>query len=116
MIMKGDWKLIHFFEDDSVQLYNVKEDIGERNDLSKGSPGIAKQLFDELNAWQKETKAAIPTVLNDSFDPSGDKGKNPSEPNAADLSGGFDELCREPCRELCRKFFEVTGGNRQSSR
>ena len=72
-VKKGDWKLIHFFEDDSIQLYNVKEDIGEKNELSESNPEMAKQLFEELKTWQKETKAVIPTVLNESFDSSGDK-------------------------------------------
>ena len=80
MIVKGDWKLIHFFEDDSIQLYNVKEDIGEKNDLSKSNPEMAKQLFEDLKTWQKETKAVIPTVLNESFDSSGDKIRKSSEP------------------------------------
>jgi arylsulfatase A-like enzyme len=75
MIMNGDWKLIHFFEDNSIQLYNVKEDIGEKNELSKSNPEMAKKLFEELKTWQKDTKAVIPAVLNESFDSSGGKSK-----------------------------------------
>ena len=80
MIMNGDWKLIHFFEDNSIQLYNVKKDIGEKYELSKSNPEMAKKLFEELKTWQKETKAVIPTVLNKSFDSSGDKSQKASKP------------------------------------
>jgi len=68
MIVKGDWKLIHFFEDNSTELYNLKEDIGEQKDLSKINPDKTKELFSELQQWQKDTKADIPRALNESFD------------------------------------------------
>ena len=33
-LRKGDWKLVHFYEDNSFELYNLKEDISEKNDLA----------------------------------------------------------------------------------
>ena len=69
VIRKGDWKLIQFFEDDSVQLYNLKSDIGEETDLSTAEPKRARALLAELKAWQKKTKAVIPTQPNPDFDP-----------------------------------------------
>lgn len=69
VIRKGDWKLIQFFEDNSIQLYNLKSDIGEETDLSTAEPKQAQALLKELQAWQKKTKAAIPTKLNPDFDP-----------------------------------------------
>jgi arylsulfatase A-like enzyme len=35
VIIKGDWKLHHYFEDNNLELYNLKNDISESNDLSK---------------------------------------------------------------------------------
>lgn len=69
MIMKGDWKMINFFEDNSFHLYNLAKDLSESSDLSSEYPAVAKQLKAELRQWQKDTKAVIPTVINDGFDP-----------------------------------------------
>ena len=69
VIRKGDWKLIQFFEDDSIQLYNLKSDIGEQSDLSSAEPKRAQAMLSELKAWQKKTKAVIPTKPNPDFDP-----------------------------------------------
>ncbi len=68
VIRKGDWKLIQFFESDTVELYNVREDIGEIRELSNAYPEKARNLLAELKRWQKETRAAIPTELNPDFE------------------------------------------------
>lgn len=59
-IRSGPWKLIEFFEDRRVELYNLSEDIGEKNDLAARMPGKAKALQAQLHAWQKETGALFP--------------------------------------------------------
>ena len=69
VIRKGDWKLIQFFENDSVQLYNLKSDVGEQSDLSTAEPKRAASMLAELKAWRKKTKAVIPTTPNPDFDP-----------------------------------------------
>ena len=69
VIRRGDWKLMQFFEDDSVQLFNLKEDIGESRDLSESEPEITATLLEELQAWQMDTRAVIPSVLNPDFNP-----------------------------------------------
>ena len=38
----GDWKLIEYFENNDIELYNLKEDLGEKNDLIDKFPEIAK--------------------------------------------------------------------------
>ncbi|MFK7910500.1 MAG: sulfatase [Akkermansiaceae bacterium] len=68
MICRGSWKLMHLFEDNSIRLYNVEEDIGESKDLSKKHPDKAAALFTELKKWQADTKAFIPTKQNPKFD------------------------------------------------
>ncbi len=68
-IRRGDWKLIHYFEDNSVKLFNVSEDISERHDLAEQDPERAQALLEQLRKWQHETEAPIPTELNPRFDP-----------------------------------------------
>lgn len=57
----GDWKLIEFFEDNHVELYNLKIDISEKNDLSTTMPEKVKELRDMLHNWQKSVEARFPT-------------------------------------------------------
>ena len=61
--------LIEFFEDGSTQLFNITEDPGENYEVSADHPEITRELHTELDAWQKETKAVIPSKLNPDFDP-----------------------------------------------
>ncbi len=70
VIRKGDWKLMQFFEDDSIQLFNLTEDLGETQNLAKAYPEIAASLLKELKAWQAETDAIIPSTPNPDFNPS----------------------------------------------
>lgn len=67
-IRRGDWKLIEFFEDDSVQLYQLSEDIGESHDLAETHPELALELKNQLAAWRAEVSARLP-VPNPDFDP-----------------------------------------------
>jgi len=59
-IRAGDWKLIEFFGDGRRELYNLRDDIGERNDLAEQMPERAKELYDRLAAWRKEVDAKLP--------------------------------------------------------
>ena len=56
----GDWKLVEFFEDNRVELYNLRKDMSEGNDLAKAMPEKAKELQSQLAAWRKETGAKMP--------------------------------------------------------
>jgi len=56
----GDWKLIEFYEEDKVELYNLKDDLGETQDLAGSNPDMANRLLDMLHQWQKETGARMP--------------------------------------------------------
>ncbi len=59
-IRVGDWKLVEFFEDNRVELYNVREDIGEKNDRAAEKPDLVRELRKRLDAWQQETGARFP--------------------------------------------------------
>ena len=69
IIRKGDWKLMQFFESGKLELYNIKQDIGEKSDLYASHPEKADELLKELKKWQAETQAIIPSVLNPDFNP-----------------------------------------------
>ncbi len=64
VIREGDWKLLEFFEDGRVELYNLREDIGEQHDLAAKFPEIAKKLHEKLKAWRAEINAPMPTPHN----------------------------------------------------
>jgi arylsulfatase A-like enzyme len=59
-IRDGDWKLIKFYDHEKVELYNLKEDPSESNDLAKQNSKIAKDLEYKLVAWQKRMNAKLP--------------------------------------------------------
>jgi len=82
VIRKGDWKLLLFHEEwildggrqkisenNSVELYNLKEDIGERYNLCNGDPEIRNDLLDDLLQWLDETGAMIPSDPNPQYNP-----------------------------------------------
>jgi arylsulfatase A-like enzyme len=60
-IRKGDYKLIEFFEDGKLELYDLKNDIGETRDLAKENPEVAKKLHQQLIAWRKSVGAQMMT-------------------------------------------------------
>ena len=59
-IRDGDWKLIKFYDHEKVELYNLKEDRSEANDLAKQNSKIAKDLEYKLVTWQKRMNAKLP--------------------------------------------------------
>lgn len=68
-IRLGDWKLIQYFENNDVELYNLKDDISEKNNLAESNPEKAKELLRMLEKWRKETNAPVPTELNPEYQP-----------------------------------------------
>lgn len=67
IIRKGEWKLHEYFEDGAIELYNLKTDVGEQNNLSDSYPEIVKELYTELQQWRKNTGAPIPDELNEEY-------------------------------------------------
>ncbi|MHC4741385.1 MAG: sulfatase-like hydrolase/transferase [Planctomycetota bacterium] len=59
-IRQGDYKLIKYYDDNSVELYNLAEDISEKSDLSTKMPEKAAELKKKLEAWLRETGARMP--------------------------------------------------------
>jgi len=59
-IREGDYKLLYFYDNNSIELYNLKEDIGENNDLSGELPKLALRLKNKLKSLLLESQAAMP--------------------------------------------------------
>ncbi len=59
-IRAGDWKLIERYDDGSLELFNLAEDLSEKKDLAAEHPDKAKALQKKLAAWRKETGALMP--------------------------------------------------------
>ena len=66
-IRSGEWKLIYYYEDETMELYNLKNDLSEVNDLSDSQPAKKEELYKKLSTWLKQTKAPIPTELNPDY-------------------------------------------------
>jgi arylsulfatase A-like enzyme len=77
-IRSGDYKLIEFFDDMHVELYDVKNDISESKDLAAAMLDKTNPLREKLHAWRKEVGAQMPTP-----NPKYDSSKPQFEPKSA---------------------------------
>jgi arylsulfatase A-like enzyme len=75
LIEVGNWKLMEFLEDGRLELYNLKEDIGESNNLAASMVEKAKELHAKLQSWREAIRAPMPV-------------KNTPSPNAAKKKKG----------------------------
>ena len=62
VIHQGNYKLLEFFEDDRVELYDIANDMGERNELSGSMPEKAAAMKRMLAAWRTAIQAPMPTL------------------------------------------------------
>lgn len=60
-IRQGDLKLIEFYQDNHLELYDLKNDLGERHDLARSRPQQATQLRQKLAAWRQAVGAQMMT-------------------------------------------------------
>jgi arylsulfatase A len=58
---QGKYKLIRHYDDNSVELYDLASDIGEKENLAAKMPDLARSLNAKLSQWLKETGAQMPT-------------------------------------------------------
>jgi len=65
-LRKGDWKFVHFYEDDKTELYNLKEDMGENTNLAEQFPDKTAELKKLLMKKLAGSNAAFP-ALNPNF-------------------------------------------------
>lgn len=91
VLRKGDWKLHLFHEEwqldggrnsldtnDAVELYNLREDPGERTNLALSNTAKRDELLDEMLAWMERTGATMPTEPNPEYAPSPGPKKAPA--------------------------------------
>ncbi|MEQ6118204.1 sulfatase [Reichenbachiella sp. MALMAid0571] len=60
-VRKGDWKLIYHHTDRKIEVFNLKEDLGEQTDLSETNAAKTKELANLLTEHLIATKAQMPT-------------------------------------------------------
>ena len=59
-IREGDWKLLEYFEDRRLELYNLRSDLGETENLAQSRPRLAQRLQEKLDTWRKSVDAQLP--------------------------------------------------------
>jgi len=60
-VREGDWKLIEWYEDGRLELFNLRDDPGETRNLAEAHPDRIKALHAKLAAWRKDTGARMPS-------------------------------------------------------
>ena len=68
-IRMGDFKLIERFEDGRVHLYDLQNDIGERQDLAGQYPQRVKEMRGRLHAWYRQVNAKFLQAKDDNQNP-----------------------------------------------
>ncbi len=68
IIRYGDFKLHEYFEDGGLELYNLREDIGEQHNLAEKMPEKTKQLHAMLESWRGSIDAPVPSEPNPNYD------------------------------------------------
>ena len=96
-LRRGDWKLIEWYDDNSIELFNLANDIGEKNNRAAEEKTRVESMKSELHAWQKQVGArkAAPNEKYDATKPSGRGGGRPAElRGAAKAEAGEKEIDR----------------------
>ena len=68
-IRLGSWKLIQYFENNDIELYNLEKDISESNNLAGSNPEKVDELLKILESWREEVGAPVPTKKNPGYMP-----------------------------------------------
>ena len=93
-VRKGDWKLIRFYArnddgSDDLELYDLKNDLGERRNLAKEKPELVQELNGLITGFLKDTGAVVPKI-NPNFDKAAPKvPAKKKAPAPDDLPGGW---------------------------
>jgi len=59
-VRSGDYKLIEFFEDNRLELYDLRNDASEARNLAADHPDVAQRLKARLDEWKEDVQAQIP--------------------------------------------------------
>ena len=108
-IVLGDYKLLHFYETGETRLYNLAEDLAERNDLTVSQPKVAADLKQRLVTYLAEVGASMPRP-NPDFDPA-------TEPaGKGGGKGGKGKKGRDRVGPASRRSSESPGGKQENDR
>lgn len=69
VVRSGNWKLHHYYEDNEFELYDLKNDLGERNNLADSLPDKLRELKLRLDQWRERTQAPVPDKINPDYKP-----------------------------------------------
>lgn len=73
-VRAGDFRLVEFYENGKLELYDLKNDVGEQTDLAATKPEKVQELKKRLDAWRAAVGAQAPTA-NPDYDPNAKSGK-----------------------------------------
>lgn len=102
-VRSGDYKLIEWLEDGSVELYDLASDIGETKNLAAAEPEQASQLRDELAAWRTRVGARMPTENTDYDEAKADIWYNRSNSQPLDSAAIDSQLESRATKPYLRK-------------
>ena len=68
-IRSGSYKLIEFFGEERLELYDLSQDVGEVENLVNELPAVADSLHRMLITWRKRVDAPVPETPNPAFEP-----------------------------------------------
>ncbi|MHC4177221.1 MAG: aryl-sulfate sulfohydrolase, partial [Planctomycetota bacterium] len=68
IVRLGDWKLHQYFEDGGLELYNLRDDVGEADNLADKVPEKTRALLERLERWRKTIGAPVPSEPNPEYD------------------------------------------------
>jgi arylsulfatase A-like enzyme/lysophospholipase L1-like esterase len=78
-IRMGKWKVIEWFEGNTIELFDLEKDSEEKNNVAKDYPDIANKLLQKLHDWQKKENALMPTINPNAVDKPADVNANRSD-------------------------------------
>lgn len=61
-VRQGDWKLM--LDGNNPMLFNLADDVGERNDLARARTDIVRRLFPLIAAWEQDVDAEAKALLS----------------------------------------------------
>ncbi len=86
-IRAGDHKLVERFSNGKVELYNLRDDLGEQTDLSQAQPALTAKLRRMLHDWRTATAATMPAASAPSVEPVEQKtGESPKRPEPREVT------------------------------
>ncbi|MEZ6137676.1 MAG: sulfatase [Pirellulaceae bacterium] len=75
-VRSGKFKLLEYYENETIQLFDLENDIGEQNNLAKSQPEIAEKLRKMLHGWRNEVDAKMPYPKTATSQPAGSAAEN----------------------------------------